>query len=414
MKKCRFGAAVLAVLLVLTMVFDMIPVSVEAASSSEIKNQITEMEEENEELKKQIKELKSKYKKNENEIKDIVAQKDLIDQEISLLTAQIANINRQITAFGLLIADKQDELDMARDRLAELNEKNKERIRAMEEEGSLSYWTVLFQANSFSDLLDRINMVQEIASSDQRRLKELQAAAKDVENARADLETEKSSLEATKAELNATQAEQEAKRQESDQLLRKLIEKGEEYQAMLDESEQLQDDLMKEIAEKEKEYKEAKHQEWLATYVPPTTWPSDDTTPSDKVPSSSGWVCPVPYYTLTSPFGMRVHPIRGTWTMHNGVDMAAAQGTPIYAAKSGRVTVTSFQAGGAGYYVSINHGDGFSSIYMHMTHYIVSPGMYVNAGQVIGYVGSTGGSTGPHLHFGISYNGKYVNPMNYV
>ena len=117
MKKCRFGAAVLACLLVLTMVFDMIPVSVEAASSSEIKNQITEMEEENEELKKQIKELKSKYKKNENEIKDIVAQKDLIDQEISLLTAQIANINRQITAFGLLIADKQDELDRARDHL---------------------------------------------------------------------------------------------------------------------------------------------------------------------------------------------------------------------------------------------------------------------------------------------------------
>ena len=414
MKKCRFGAAVLACLLVLTMVFDMIPVSVEAASSSEIKNQITEMEEENEELKKQIKELKSKYKKNENEIKDIVAQKDLIDQEISLLTAQIANINRQITAFGLLIADKQDELDMARDHLAELNEKNKERIRAMEEEGGLSYWTVLFQANSFSDLLDRINMVQEIASSDQRRLKELQKAAEDVETARADLEVEKSSLEATKAELNATQAEQEDKRQESDKLLRKLIEKGEEYQAMLDESEQLQDDLMKEIAQKEKEYKEAKHQEWLATYVPPTTWPSDDTTPSDKAPSSSGWVCPVPYYTLTSPFGMRVHPIRGTWTMHNGVDMAAAQGTPIYAAKSGRVTVASFQAGGAGYYVSINHGDGFSSIYMHMTHYIVSPGMYVNAGQVIGYVGSTGGSTGPHLHFGISYNGTYVNPMNYI
>ena len=414
MKKCRFGAAVLACLLVLTMVFDMIPVSVEAASSSEIKNQITEMEEENEELKKQIKELKSKYKKNENEIKDIVAQKDLIDQEISLLTAQIANINRQITAFGLLIADKQDELDMARDHLAELNEKNKERIRAMEEEGGLSYWTVLFQANSFSDLLDRINMVQEIASADQRRLKELQKAAEDVETARADLEVEKSSLEATKETLNATQAEQEAKRQESDKLLRKLIEKGEEYQAMLDESEQLQDDLMKEIAQKEKEYKEAKHQEWLATYVPPTTWPSDDTTPSKDIPSSSGWVCPVPYYTLTSPFGMRVHPIRGTWTMHNGVDMAAAQGTPIYAAKSGRVTVTSFQAGGAGYYVSINHGDGFSSIYMHMTHYIVSPGMYVNAGQVIGYVGSTGGSTGPHLHFGISYNGTYVNPMNYI
>ena len=111
---------------------------------------------------------------------------------------------------------------------------------------------------------------------------------------------------------------------------------------------------------------------------------------------------------------MRIHPISGKEKFHEGVDMAAPQGTPIYAAKSGKVTRTAFQAGGAGYYVSINHGDGFSSIYMHMTHYIVSTGQYVNAGQVIGYVGSTGGSTGPHLHFGIAYKGTYVNPMKYI
>ena len=111
---------------------------------------------------------------------------------------------------------------------------------------------------------------------------------------------------------------------------------------------------------------------------------------------------------------MRVHPISGVNKMHEGGDLSAPQGTPIYAAKSGKVTTTSFQAGGAGYYVSINHGDGFSSVYMHMTHYIVKPGNYVSAGQVIGYVGSTCGSTGLHLHFGISYNGKYVNPMNYI
>lgn len=111
---------------------------------------------------------------------------------------------------------------------------------------------------------------------------------------------------------------------------------------------------------------------------------------------------------------MRIHPISGVWKMHYGVDMSAATGTPIYAARSGKVTVASYQAGGAGNYVSINHGDGFSSIYMHMTHYIVSVGQYVTQGQVIGYVGSTGGSTGPHLHFGIAYNGSYVNPMQYV
>jgi murein DD-endopeptidase MepM/ murein hydrolase activator NlpD len=99
--------------------------------------------------------------------------------------------------------------------------------------------------------------------------------------------------------------------------------------------------------------------------------------------------------------------------MHNGVDMACAKGTPIYAARSGKVTTASYQAGGAGNYVSINHGDGFSSIYMHMTHYIVSAGQHVSQGQVIGYCGSTGGSTGPHLHYEVIYMGRNVNPVNY-
>jgi murein DD-endopeptidase MepM/ murein hydrolase activator NlpD len=121
----------------------------------------------------------------------------------------------------------------------------------------------------------------------------------------------------------------------------------------------------------------------------------------------------VPYYRLTSPFGMRKHPILGYNRMHNGVDMACAAGTPIYAAKSGKVTIAGW-GGQAGNYVSINHGDGFASVYMHMTNYIVRAGQYVTTGQVIGYVGSTGLSSGPHLHFGISYNGTYVNPMAYI
>jgi murein DD-endopeptidase MepM/ murein hydrolase activator NlpD len=257
-------------------------------------------------------------------------------------------------------------------------------------------------------------MIQEIAASDKRRIQEMSEAANEVAAVQEELTTEKMGMEETRSELDAAQAELEVKRQEADELLRQLIAKGEEFQALIDESEDLQDELMQEIAQAEKDLKEAEYQEWLATYVPPTTRPGNDITPSPQVPSSSGWVCPVPYYTLTSPFGMRIHPISGKWKMHNGVDLALPQGEPIYAAKSGKVTVTSYQAGGAGYYVSINHGDGFSSIYMHMTHYIVAPGQYVNAGQVIGYVGSTGGSTGPHLHFGIAYNGTYINPMDYI
>ena len=414
MKTRAFGKKLTACLLAAVLIFSMFPFSAEAASSSEIRNQINELKEEKKELQEQINKIRSQYKANEDEMVSLVEQKDIIDQEISLLHEQVNNINTQIMSFGLLIADKQKELDEARTMLAELNLKNKERIQAMEEEGNLSYWEVLFKANSFSDLLDRLNMIQEIAASDKRRIAEMSQVAEKVATAQAELETEKADLEITRAELDVAQKELEEKRAEADSVLRQLIAKGEEFEAMLDESEQLQDELMAEIAQAEKDLKAAEYQEWLATYVPPTTYPSDDTTPSGQAPSSSGWVCPVPYYTLTSPFGMRIHPIHGTRKMHNGVDMAAAQGTPIYAAKSGKVTTTSFQAGGAGYYVSINHGDGFSSIYMHMTHYIVSPGQYVNAGQVIGYVGSTGGSTGPHLHFGISYKGKYVNPMQYI
>lgn len=417
MKKQRISilAGLLAAVMILSLLLTLLPASVSAASSSEIRNQLNDLKDQKKELAEQISQVKGQYQANENEIEDMVNRKNTIDQQIALLHAQIDNINQQIAAYALLIADKQDELDEAQSRLDELNEKNKERIRAMEEDGNISYWSIIFKASSFSDLLDRLSMIEEIAASDQKRLKELSEAADLVASAQAELKSEKDELSETRQELNATQAELDDKRAEADALLTELVARGEEFQAMLDASEALQEELMEQIAQKEKDLKAAEYQEWLATYVPPTTKPTgSDTTPSDGVPSSSGWISPLKSYKLTSPFGMRKHPILGYERMHNGVDMAAPAGTPIYAAKSGKVTAASFQSGGAGNYVSINHGDGFSSIYMHMTRYIVSVGDYVSAGQVIGYVGSTGLSNGNHLHFGISYNGTYVNPMKYI
>ena len=417
MKKQRISilAGLLAAVMILSLLLTLLPASVSAASSSEIRNQLNDLKDQKKELAEQIAQVKGQYQANENEIEDMVNRKNSIDQQIALLHAQIDNINQQIAAYALLIADKQDELDEAQSRLDELNEKNKERIRAMEEDGNISYWSIIFKASSFSDLLDRLSMIEEIAASDQKRLKELSEAADLVASAQAELKSEKDELSETRQELDATQAELDDKRAEADALLTELVARGEEFQAMLDASEALQEELMEQIAQKEKDLKAAEYQEWLATYVPPTTKPTgSDTTPSDGAPSSSGWISPLKSYKLTSPFGMRKHPILGYERMHNGVDMAAPAGTPIYAAKSGKVTAASFQSGGAGNYVSINHGDGFSSIYMHMTRYIVSVGDYVSAGQVIGYVGSTGLSNGNHLHFGISYNGTYVNPMKYI
>lgn len=407
-------AGVLAAIMLLSLILSLIPTKAGAASSSEIKKQIAALKEEKKEIDAQLKEVKGQFNANENEIKGIVAQKDAIDQEIQLLHQQVDNINQQIATYSLLIADKQDELDDATTRLEDLQQKNKERIRAMEEEGDISYWSIIFKANDFSDLLDRISMVQEINAADQRRLQEISVVAEQVTNVQKELVAEKSDLEAVRMELDAAEITLDEKRVEADKLLAELIAKGDEFQALIDESEEMQSDLMKEIAQAEKDLKAAEYREWLATYVPTTRPSGTDTTPSTQAPSSSGWIKPLKSYTFTSAFGMRLHPIKNKWLMHEGVDLSAPQGTPIYAAKAGKVTRTAFQAGGAGYYVSINHGDGFSSVYMHMTNYIVKPGDYVATGQVIGYVGSTGGSTGPHLHFGIAYNGTYVNPMNYI
>ena len=397
--------SLLSLIMAAVVVLGILPVSAQAKkSSAAIQEELNNLKNENKTIQAEINAIQRQYDANASEIQNLVNEKNAIDQEIGLLSVQIENLNSQIAAYSQLIADAQDELDIAQFTLNGLNEKHKLRIRAMEEEGTVSYWEVVFDANSFMDMLDRINMMQEIAAADQARLEEMRQVASDVISAREEMELGKAELEVSNASLVESQAAMEIKRTESDDILRELAKKQDEFQAMLDESEALQDDLMKDIAAKEKELSAAKYEEKLAALAAAGGAPASNAT----------WRTPVSGYTLTSPFGMRKHPVLGYNRMHNGVDMACAQGTPIYATRAGTVTTASYQAGGAGYYVSINHQDGFSSIYMHMTHFVVSAGQSVAQGQLIGYVGSTGISTGPHLHFGISYAGSYVNPLAYI
>ncbi len=417
-------AGVMALLMLLGLIANILPSTVyAAASSSEIEKQIEELEKKGDSIQDKIDELEQKASENLSEMEKAVAEKDVIDQEIALLHQQQTNLNDQIAAYGLLIADKQEELDAAEARLAELNEKNKERIRAMEEDGALSYWSVLFKANDFSDLLDRLNMMEEIAASDRRRLKEMSAAAREVAEARAALEEEKNALVEKKAELTAMEAQLEDRRAEADTLLAKLNAMGEEYENFILEKEEEMNALSQEIAAKNDELDEAKkreYEQWLSTSVPPTTQPQpgddggdDDDGPPSNVVDGLTWVVPVKYIKLTSPYGMRMHPIHHVWMMHSGVDLAAPAGRDIWATRSG-VVVTATHNEAYGNYVIIDHGDGFRSLYAHMTHYVVEEGQYVGQGQKIGEVGSTGYSTGPHLHFEIHYNGSTVNPAEYV
>lgn len=398
----------------------------QADDISTLEEQIAELESKKEDLQAQRDKLQAGLTDQSNRLDALISEKSVLEQEIFLLGQEEDAINEQISAYNLLIADKQEELDAAQAKLTELQEQNRDRICAMEKDNGLSYWSILFNAGSFAELLDQMRMISQIHQGDQACLDALEAASREVAEASAALTQEREAAEATRQELTATQAELQEKQQKSMETLEALLALGDEYREAIEAAESDMDFILAEIDDKQTQLDWEKYQQWLSTSVPETTPPTEaptDSTESTQEPqpsqpdngssSSEGWVVPVDYVYISSPFGTRVHPITGVVTTHYGVDLAAYLGNPIYATRSGVVTQATYGASG-GYYVYIDHGDGFTSIYLHMTHYIVSAGDYVEAGQVIGYCGSTGASTGPHLHFGLIYNGAYVDPTKYV
>ena len=418
-------AGVMAAVMILSLILSILPVSASAKSSSEIQEQIDALQSQQEQIQAKMEQLQGQMEENQAETEDIVAEKSNIDQQIALLYAKISNINEQIDSYNVLIADKQEDLEAAQVKLQELNEKNKERIRAMEEDSGLSYWSVLFKASSFSDLLDRLNMIEEIAAADRRRIQEMSDAAAAVAEAKQTLSDEKAGLEATKAELASAQAAMEEKREESSELLAALVAEAERLDNDFFNYEQKTEELIAELGAAQIEYENAKYQEWLATSettTEPTEPPTDSSGEDDggdsdddysAPPSGGDWIIPCNYIYLSSAYGWREPPVEGASTFHSGVDLAADEGTPIWAARGGTV----YRAGYNEYngdHVGVDHGDGFSTVYLHMTHYVVDVGDYVSQGETLGYMGSTGVSSGPHLHLTMYYNGSPVNPAEYI
>ena len=422
-------AGLIVAFMLLGLIVGILPHNAGAVTSNELKDQLNALQEEKDAITAKIKDLEQQRSANRADIDAIMQQKAVIEQQIALLQDEITNVNEQIAAYSLLIADKQDELEEAESHLAYLTDMHKKRLRAMEEQGPLSYWSVIFKANSFSDLLDRVIMVKEIAAADQQRLTEMNEAATAVVETQKELEAEKLALEQSRAELEASQETLAAKNAESDVLLSELVAVSEDMNALHSQFEAAEDSFLDQIAIKDQEYNkklaeeressrqasiQASIQESIEAAKPsikPTTGNSDGGSSGSS--SSEKWLKPCAYSRVSSPFGYRIHPVTGEWAMHKGVDLPAPKGTPIYASRSGYVTIATYHST-AGNYVTINHQDGYTSVYMHMTHDVVSVGEYIKAGELIGYVGNTGRSKGYHLHFGITYNGSYVNPMNYI
>lgn len=412
----RLFISVIACLLVLSLLAGFIVMIANAKTSAEIQAEIDELEGQSDDLESQRSALEAQIAENENKTLNVVEQKAQVDQEIELTRLEIENVTEQVHQYNLLIAEKQAELDELQGRQDDLFARYKLRMRAMQERGEVTFWSVLIDAESFADMLNCRAMIEEIAKTDQRMMDEMRALASEVIAAKEDLAAQKVILEQKKAELTEAQQLLDEKRAESDQLLAELvadkielIKLDEEYEAQLTA-------LTESIAALEAEKTAALQAEWEAAHPTPAPTP-DNPNPQSVYPSNGeGFLFPLDrsgYVCVTSSYGYRVHPITGNYTMHNGVDLAAYEGTAIYATKSGYVTTATYNYA-YGNYVTINHMDGFSSLYGHMTYFTVSEGQFVSQGEIIGYVGSTGYSTGPHLHFTIYYNGDTVNPMNYI
>ncbi len=389
-----------------------------ARSSAEIRTELDDLKAQAQALQDQNAALEEQLAANAAETQSTVRQKSAIDQRIHMTQAELENANQQLRQYSLLIAQKQSELEDALAEQARMNETYQVRLRAMEESGTVSYWSILFQASSFSDLLDRIDMIQEIARADRDMLDQLEEQARMVQAERESLRQALEEQQAAKDELDRLEETLRDQRAEADRLLLQLAEDEanltDAYLAGLD----AQEAMSEEIRAAQQAYEAALSAEDAARLAQANAYNLAGGSPSagtDVTPSVSGFLSPLPAGAfVTDAYGWRIHPIKKTESFHTGVDLAANQGTAICATAAGVVVAASY-SDAYGYYVSLSHGSGYGSFYGHMTNYIVAPGDSVSQGQIIGYVGSTGVySTGPHLHFEISVNGSTVNPMEYI
>ena len=348
-------------------------------------------------LSQQKKELQSKISALSDDIANNMKKKELLDSEISVLSSEISNVESQISTYAELITQTEAELLDAQEREAAQYELFCKRVRAMEERGTISYWSVLFKADSFTDLLSRLDFINEIMDSDQKVIQDLQDLQAEIEEKKESLETQKAESEAAKAELVSKKSELNKQREAANALVAQLRASKSEYQEDMDDLSAEAEAVQAQILKLSKE---------LAAQQAAQGKPSNA--------ALGGYIWPVSSRRITSTFGGRASPGGIGSTNHKGIDIGGVgYTTEIFAAKAGTVIVSQYSRG-YGNYVVVSHGSGNTTLYAHMSSRKVSVGQYVNQGDVLGITGSTGNSTGPHLHFEITENGTRINPLKYL
>lgn len=388
----RIFVAVLAAALALLMLLPMLTMILGGAAGAVTQEEIDALKEQRAESQARQQELKEQLAGLKAGLDEAKEKRRILVSQLEAINGELENINAQIVWYDGQIAEKEEERAAAVLREQEQYDLFCRRVRAMEESGKASYWSILFTAESFSDLLDRLADISDIMAYDQAVMDQLIATREEIERLKAELESARAEQEAMKADLESKQAEQKEKVAEAQRLLDQINADTAEVNRQLEEESAAAQAIQASIVAKQKALEEERRRNNII------------------INSESGYLWPLPgYYRLSSLFGYRIHPITGKAHSHTGIDIPAPSGTPILAAKSGQV-VTSGWHDSYGNYVVVDHGNGNSTLYAHMSARSVSEGQMVSQGQEVGKVGTTGSSNGNHLHYEVRDNYSRVNP----
>ncbi len=367
-----------------------------------------------EDARKKAGSIEEEKKKVENSLKeleglksDAVAYVRRLDNDLERINSELDQLSGQIAAKETEIAATKQELEAAKQTEEKQYADMKLRIKYMYEQGDTSYLDMLFQSDDMVQFMNRAEYIQKISEYDRKKMEEYAATKEQIASHEVELETEH-------GELLGLQEQTQAKHQSVETLLAEKNRELKNFESRINEAEGQISEYEKDLKAQEDRIKaleaEIKRKEEEARKAAEAAGKQYKTASLGDI----SFIWPLPSSSrITSAFGGRSSPTEGASTNHQGVDVGAPTGSPILAAASGTVVVSAYSYS-AGNYIMINHGSGIYTVYMHCSQLLASEGQEVKQGQTIAKVGSTGYSTGPHLHFGIRSGGSYVNPLAYV
>lgn len=394
---------IISILLVVVMFLGTI--SVYASQKTDLTNEQNDIDKQIQETSSEIAGVKSQMTDALNQINNYNAQIGTYEDEIGTLETQVSTLQSQITEKEANIQEQQRKYEEQQDLL-------EKRLVAMYESGTTSYLDMLLSSRSLSDFISKYYVIEQLTEYDNELLDGIESTKKQIE-------TEKAALENARNEVQSSKTQAENKRNslsvlvnEKNTLVGNLSAEEKELQQRLEEFEEDKKEIQRQLAEiaRQEEEERRKAAEAAAKKAGKPVSDAD----ISFTPNTSGFICP-----LSGKSKRNITTGMNGYRGHTGVDFACPEGTPILAAKSGRVIKSEAKIRNGKYYsygnyVTITHGDGTMTLYAHMSRRAVSTNEQVSQGQVIGYVGSTGNSTGNHLHFEIFVSGRRVNPSQYL